>query len=214
MYEHILEETGRLLEQDQDVIVPVKKVWRQVRQIAEDNDWRMPSLAEFTSILMQDDRFEFMPEQESIDEEELPDEEREEEEVEAERFGFYAGQRVKLARIQLTPDRLGDIIRRKVDDTMEALMKAWEDRPGGDGATEDKLLEVLSRTQKLQQEVQEAFSEDKMKSLSEALAEVQQKEPSKSKKKKTGKPSARRREASARSKSPSKRKRSAGRRKK
>ncbi|MFQ5798831.1 MAG: hypothetical protein ACE5H0_09085 [Bacteroidota bacterium] len=214
MYEHILEETERLLEQDQDVIVPVRKIWKQVRQIAEDNDWRMPSLAEFTSILMQDDRIEFMPEQESMGEGDLLEEEREEKEVEAEWFGFYAGQRVKLARIQLTPERLGDMIRRKVDDTMEALMKAWEDRPESDGATEDKLLEVLSRTQKLQREVKEAFSEDKMKSLSEALAKVQQKDTSKSKKKKTGKPSARKNKVSGQPTSSSKRKRSASRRKK
>lgn len=215
MYNHILDEAERLLEQDEDVIVAVKKLWVHVRQTAEDNDWQMPSLAEFTTLLMQDDRFEFMPEQESIDEEEdFPEEDREEEESEAERFGFYSGQRVKLARIQLTPERLGSIIRRKVDDTMDALMKAWEERPEGDQETEDKLLDALSQTQKLQHEVKETFSEEKMKSLGEALAKDQRTEASKKRRKTKEKQPVKKKRGSIRPRTPAKRKRSFGKRKK
>ncbi len=208
MYEHILDEAERLLEQDEDVIVPVKKIWVQVRQIAEDNDWQMPSFTEFTSLLMEDDRFEFISEGESTDVgEDLTEEGLDEEELEAEHIGFYAGHRVKLARIQLTPDRLGGIIRRKVDDTMGALLKAWEARPEGDAATEDKLLEALTETQKLQREVADTFSKEKMKSLTDALKRKQKKQTGKAAKRPIKKRDVRKKKASARFRPSSKRKR-------
>ncbi len=202
MYDHILDEAELFLEQDEDIIVPVKKIWMRIRQIAEDNDWRMPSLAEFTSLLMQDERFEFMPEQEdSSVEEDLP-----EEELETEELNFYSGQRVKLARIELTPERLGQMIRRKVDDTMDALMKAWDKRPDGDSPTEGKLLEVLSQTQKFQREVKDTFSEVKMRKLTKALAGKAKGRPSKAKKKVTKKRPVGKRKSATRLKSSSKRK--------
>ncbi len=201
MYDHILDEAELFLEQDEDIIVPVKKIWMRIRQIAEDNDWRMPSLAEFTSLLMQDERFEFMPEQEDGTVEDLP-----EEELEAEELSFYTGQRVKLVRIELTPERLGQMIRRKVDDTMDALMKAWDERPDGDSPTEGKLLEVLSQTQKFQREVKDTFSEVKMRKLTKALAGKAKARLSKAKKKVTKKQPVGKRKSATRLKSSSKRK--------
>lgn len=210
MYDHILDEAELFLEQDEDIIVPVKKIWMRIRQIAEDNDWRMPSLAEFTSLLMQDERFEFMPEQEDGSvEEDLP-----EEELETEELSIYSGQRVKLVRIELTPERLGQMIRRKVDDTMDALMKAWDERPDGDSPTEGKLLEVLSQTQKLQREVKDTFSEEKMRKLTKALAGKAKARPTKAKNKVTKKRPVRRGKSAARSKSSSKRKASSRKRRK
>ena len=213
MYEHILEEVERVLEQDEDIIVPVRKIWTRAREVAEDNDWRMPSLAEFTSLLIQDDRFEFMPELETSDlGEHLNEEEREE--TGEEEFGIFSGQWVKLARIQLSPERLGDIIRRKVDGTIDTLMKAWEDRPKGDAAAEDRLLEVLSQTQKLQREVKDTFSEVKMKSLTEALERNEKKNPPKTSKKATERQSVGKKKATARSKTSSRRKPKSKKRKK
>lgn len=203
MYDHILDEAERILEQDPDIIVPVKKIWVEVRQIAEDNDWLMPTLTEFSSLLMQDDRFEFLPDQESMGMvEELADDERVDEEMEVERFGFYGGQRVKLARVQLTPERLGGLIRRKVDDTMDALTKAWEERPEGDAETEGALFGVLSEAKKLQRDVKETFSEENMKSLGEAMAGAQSKESPKGKRRLGVKKSSRKTRASARPKAP------------
>jgi CHAD domain-containing protein len=74
-----------------------------------------------------------------------------------------------LRRVELTPEIIGGLIRHKVDLTMDALTKAWEQRPEGDQEAEDQLLDILARTQKLQREVKKTFSEEKMKQLSKAL---------------------------------------------
>ncbi len=44
MYDHILDEAEHFLEQDEDIIAPVKKIWKRIRQIAEENEWRNRTL--------------------------------------------------------------------------------------------------------------------------------------------------------------------------
>ncbi len=163
MYDQLLNEVENLLAKDADVIVSVKKIWNTLKS-------RSSSEIPTPSLLEADTRFEFMPEHKTIDAYEgLSSKEREREELEMEKLGFYSGQRVKLRCIELTPEKLGEIIRRKVDHTMEALTKAWEHRPTGDQKSEDELLEILAQTQKLQREMKDAFSEEKMHSISTVL---------------------------------------------
>ncbi|HWP82686.1 MAG TPA: hypothetical protein VNN76_08530 [Bacteroidota bacterium] len=171
MYERCLNEAERILAMDKDVIVPVKKVWQEVVKQGKGQGFEVPSLADFETMLEADPRFEFMPSQRELFEEEdgLSEEERAEEEAEMERLGFYSGDRIKLKRVELTPELLGGIIRRKVDRTMEALTKAWEMRPQDDKDTEDQLLDILARTQKLQREVKEAFSEERMAAVAKTI---------------------------------------------
>lgn len=166
MYERCLNEAERILASDKDVIVPVKKIWREVEKQGKAQGYETPPLADFTALLEGDKRFEFMP---SHDENGEPFEEHAaddaDEEAELESLGFYSGDRVKLRSVELTPEVIGGMIRRKVDLTMDALTKAWERRPEGDQDTEDQLLDILARTQKLQREVKKTFSEEKMKAL-------------------------------------------------
>lgn len=170
MYERCLNEAERILASDKDVIVPVKKIWDAVDGQGKKQGFDIPSLPDFTALLEGDPRFEFMP---SLDENGQPIDgsrrEDSDQQEELESLGFYSGDRVKLKSVELTPEVLGSLIRRKVDLTMSALTKAWERRPEGDQDTEDQLLDILAKTQKLQREVKSTFSSEKMKELEVAL---------------------------------------------
>jgi len=178
VYERCLNEAERILAADRDVIVPVKKVWSEVGKQGRKQGFEIPSLADFTALLEGDSRFEFIP---SVDENgDPPDMSTREDtpqEEELENMGFYAGDRVKLKSVELTPEVIGSLIRRKVDMTMDALTRAWERRPDGDQETEDQLLEILAKTQKLQREVKKTFSKEKMKQLDNALQSATKDEP-------------------------------------
>lgn len=170
MYERCLNEAERILASDKDVIVPVKKIWEAVDRQGKKQGFEIPSLPDFTALLEGDVRFEFMPsldeDGEPIDASQHDDADREEE---LETLGFYSGDRVKLKSVELTPETLGGLIRRKVDMTMDALTKAWERRPEGDQDAEDQLLDILAKTQKLQREVKSTFSPERMRELEAAL---------------------------------------------
>lgn len=171
MYERCLNEAERILATDKDIIVPVKKVWHEVQKEARRQSFESPSLGDFTAMLEGDPRFEFIPAHKSVTEDLEDEHSRDDpdEDAEMEQMGFFAGDRVKLRRVSLTPTVLGEIIRTKVDRTMEALTKAWKSRPAGDQDTEDKLLEILAKTQKLQREVKKTFSSNRMQTLERGL---------------------------------------------
>lgn len=171
MYERCLNEAERILAADKDVIVAVKKVWMDVAREGKAQAFDVPQLPDFTALLEGDPRFEFLPAHSSL-QDDLDDPntgDSSEEGSEMEQLGFFSGDRVKLRNVELTPQLLGNIIRTKVDRTMSALTRAWDLRPEGDQDTEDRLLEILSRTQKLQKEVKKAFSPERMKTLEYSL---------------------------------------------
>ena len=170
MYERCLNEAERILASEKDVIVPVKKIWEAVEKQGRAQRFEIPALPDFTALLEGDTRFEFLA---SLDEngeppEDLPREGTDQEE-ELESLGFYSGDRVKLRSVELTPEVIGGLIRQKVDMTMDALARAWERRPEGDSETEDQLLDILAKTQKLQREVKDTFSDERMKELEQIL---------------------------------------------
>lgn len=171
MYERCLLEAERILAADKDIIVPVKKVWNLVVREGRSQNFEVPALADFTALLEAHPTFEFMAAHNGVldDMDQERPEELSAEEEDLERMGFYAGDRVKLKRITLTPETLGGILRTKVDRTVDALSKAWQRRPEGDSETEERLLAIISQTKKLQRDVKAAFSEEKMKKVSRAL---------------------------------------------
>lgn len=177
MYERCLNEAERILASEKDVIVPVKKIWDAVDKQGKKQGFDIPALADFTALLEGDTRFEFMPSltEEGEPADEAPREESDQQE-ELESLGFYSGDRVKLRSVELTPEVIGGLIRRKVDMTMDALTKAWDRRPEGDQGAEDQLLEILAKTQKLQREVKNTFSPERMKELELALKEAEKKQ--------------------------------------
>jgi hypothetical protein len=177
VHEKCLNEAQRLLATDKDVIVPVKKLWRQVTDQGKKQQFEVASLPDFTALLEADPRFEFLPAHSTIEDDlsEPPDAALEEfndqlDQLEQmEQMGFYSGDRVKLRAVQLTPEIVGGIIRSKLDRTMDALTKAWDQRPKDDAETEETLRVILDKAQELQRDVNEAFSEDRMKELSKVL---------------------------------------------
>lgn len=172
MYERTLDEAERFLAADREIIVAVKKLWMEVSRMAAEQGFEVPSFPDFSAMLEGDPRFEFLPFHKNVTDDledpilhgDSPDE------TEMEQMGFFSGDRVKLRSVTLTPQIMGNIIRSKVDRTVDALTKAWDLRPDGDRETEDQLLEILARTQKLQKEVKSAFSEERMTKLERSLA--------------------------------------------
>lgn len=214
MYERCLNEAERILAADKDVIVAVKKVWTDVSKEGKNQGYEVPALPDFTAMLEGDPRFEFFPSHRSLTED-LEDPLREgesDDDIEMEQLGFFSGDRIKLKRVELSPQVLGTIIRSKVDRTMDALTKAWEARPDGDAETEDRLLEILARTQKLQREVKKTFSEKRMKNIEVTL---KRKKPSSRKKKaaRKTKPASKKRKSTNTARKPRRRKSPARRRK-
>jgi hypothetical protein len=171
VYERCLNEAERILAADKDVIVAVKKVWIEVSREAKAQAFENPTLPDFTAMLEGDPRFEVLPAHANL-QDDLDDPHAgagSEEESELEQLGFFSGDRVKLRNVELTPQLLGTIIRTKVDRTMTALTKAWDLRPEGDQDTEDRLMEILAKTQKLQKDVKKAFSSSRMRSIEQSL---------------------------------------------
>ena len=200
MYERCLNEAERILASDKDVIVPVKKIWEAVEKQAKAQRFEIPALPDFTALLEGDTRFEFLA---SLDEngeppEDLPRDGTDQEE-ELESLGFYSGDRVKLRSVELTPEVIGGLIRQKVDMTMDALARAWERRPDGDSDTEDQLLDILAKTQKLQREVKNTFSDERMKELGQLLKKAERRNgsPKKAIRSTTNKSSAAKKKAAA-----------------
>lgn len=178
MYERCLDEAERILASDRDVIVAVKKLWSEVTATAQQQGFEVPTFPDFSAMLEGDPRFEFLPFhktvtedlEDPVTEDDRADGDESEDDVEMEQLGFFSGDRVKLRSVKLGPQLLGTIIRSKVDRTMNALTKAWEARPEGDRETEDRLLEILAKTQKLQREVKKTFSTERMERLEKSLS--------------------------------------------
>lgn len=90
------------LERDETIVVPIKKMW---------NDWRdrhdSPSLAEFTALVLADERIEAMGEVDhNADMEFESDAERAAYERDMEAHGYFSGPRVKLKSRELTREHM------------------------------------------------------------------------------------------------------------
>jgi hypothetical protein len=153
-----LDTAEKLLTNDPEVIVPIKRLWKQSLDASIDRN--LPTLNEFTDALAHDDRFEFISAEwasvaADTDVSEQPARERET----MENVGIYAESHVKLRRIQITPTLLAGIMSKKIDTTIEALMHAWDIRPQGDSETEDQLLQILVQAKKLQHDLRALLAE-------------------------------------------------------
>ncbi len=143
-----------VLETDEDILVPVKKIWKEYSANTSG-----VSLDEFTRALEQDERLEFMEgtdHKESFEEwseEELADYEKD---MEAE--GFFGGPRVKLKSREITPDHIAKMIKKHTDRMMSALWAAYDIRPEDlDEKSEQELLDIIVRAKEFQLKAQEAI---------------------------------------------------------
>ena len=141
------------LEQDEDIIVPVKKMW---------NEWYAaqgtPSLAEFTRIVLSDELVEEMP---GVDHtghmEGMSPEEREESERDMEAHGHYSGPRVKLKARQITREHVARMLKKHNDRMEWALQQARAAMPeNASEAQEGNLIDAIQLARKLRRDLREA----------------------------------------------------------
>ncbi len=141
------------LKRDEDIIVPIKRMW---------NEWfaaqGTPSLAEFTRIVLSDDRIEEMPGVDhSGDMEGMGPKEKEEYERDMEAHGFYSGPRVKLKSRQITREHIARMLKKHNDRMEWALQQARAAMPeDASEADEGKLIDVIMRARKLRHDLRAA----------------------------------------------------------
>ena len=102
MYERSLSEAERVLAAHKEVIVTVKTVWHEVVKHSKRQKFEVPSIADFTTMLEADSRFEFVPAHQSVVETVgLPQDDQDAEELELESLGFFGEDRVKLKQVKV-----------------------------------------------------------------------------------------------------------------
>jgi hypothetical protein len=141
------------LETDEDIIVPVKKLWNQWYA-----DHGAPRLAEFIPMVLSDDRIEEMR---GVDHtshmEGMSPEEREEYERDMEAHGFYSGPRVKLKSRQITKEHIARMLKKHNDRMESALQQARAVMPeDASEADEGNLIDVIMLARKLRRDLRAA----------------------------------------------------------
>jgi hypothetical protein len=149
----LIEWVRAYLEKDEDIIVPIKKMW---------NEWSAargtPSLAEFTRIVLSDDRIEEMR---GVDRtrhmEGMSPEEREEYEREMEARGFYYGPRAKLKSRQITRQHVARMLKKHNDRMESALHQARAVMPEDASETDEgNLIDAIMLARKLRRDLRAA----------------------------------------------------------
>ncbi len=153
MSTEILDWIYAYLERDEDIVVPIKKMW---------NEWHAahaePSLEAFTAMVLADERFEEMG---GVDHTEGMDwmepDEMEEYVRDMEAHDFFSGPRVKLKSRELTLEHIAKMLKKHNDRMEEALRQAREIMPD-DLSEEDegRLIDAGVLIEKLRQQLREA----------------------------------------------------------
>ncbi len=141
------------LERDDDIVVPVKKMW---------NDWHTAhvetSLPDFTAAVLDDERVEQMG---GVDHTEGMDwmnpEELAEYERDMEQHDFYSGPRVKLKSRPVTLEHIAQMIKKHNDRLEAALQQARQAMPDDVSEQEEgALIDIIAKTQELRERLREA----------------------------------------------------------
>lgn len=141
------------LEGDEDIVVPIKKMW---------NEWHgahlEPSLETFTAMVLADERFEAMG---GVDHtegfEDWSPEELEEYRRDMEARGYFSGPRVKLKSREITLEHIAKMIKKHNDRMEEALRQAREAMPEDMSEQEEgQLIDIIEKTKEFRQKLREA----------------------------------------------------------
>ncbi len=142
-----------ILETDEDILVPVKKLWKEYT--TQDAS---VSFDDFTRVLEHDERFEFMEEIGHDEELGMSKQELAEDEQDMEAEGFFNGPRVKLKTRDLTSDHIAKMIKKHTDRMMGALWAAYDIRPEDlDTKSEQELLDIIVQAKNFQLKAQETI---------------------------------------------------------
>lgn len=134
------------LERDEDIVVPIKKMW---------NEWHLSHpetpLDDFTASVLADEQVEHMA---SVDHnrgmEDATQEERDEHERGMEALGYFSGPRVKLKSREITAEHIARMLKKHTDRMEQALRDAREVMPEDiSEPDEGKLISAIAMTRKL-----------------------------------------------------------------
>ncbi len=153
MSSELLDWVYTYLERDEDIVVPIKKLW---------NEWRAdhtePPLEVFTAMILADERFEEMG---GVDHtrgmEWMSPEELEEYVQDMEAHGFFSGPRVKLKARELTLEHIARMIKKHNDRLEWALREAHKAMPEDASEEEEiQLLDIIGQVEQWRQQLREA----------------------------------------------------------
>lgn len=136
-----------ILETDEEILVPVKKLWVQYTA-----QHPVIALDDFTRALQADARFEFMEGTDLAEDlEDWTEEERAEHIAEMESLGFFGGVRVKLVSREITRDHVARMIAKHTNNMLNALWEAYDVRPEDlDPERDAELLDLIAQAKELQ----------------------------------------------------------------
>ena len=146
MSDEMLDWVRAYLEHDEDIVVPIKKMW---------NEWQLSHLEspldEFTAAILADEQVEHMA---SVDHnrgmEHASPEEKAAREREKEALGYFSGPRVKLKSREITAEHIANMLKKHTDRMEQALRDARSAMPEDlSEPDEGKLIDAIVMTRKL-----------------------------------------------------------------
>jgi hypothetical protein len=159
MTTELLEWVNTYLEQDEEIIVPIKKMWNEWCAIHGE-----PSLEEFTAAVLADPRNKEEP---GVDhneglEEEMTPEELAEYEQDMEAGGFFSGPRLRLKSREITQEHLAKMIFKHNERLELALQEARKVMPDDiSEPQEGELIDLIEKVREFRKELQELGLEAK-----------------------------------------------------
>ena len=159
-FEKISNAVEDILRYHKDVIVSIREIRNK---LVDDYNYVDLEESKLSAVILNDPRFEYIEMPDYFDN--FNDTEKNifnEQKQLIEEMGFYSGPRVKLASIEIEYDKIIEILRRKVDTMMEILIALWDRRPENDNYTEDQLLAILARAQRMQREIKSLSENDQI----------------------------------------------------
>lgn len=145
------------LERDEDIVVPIKKMW---------NEWhgehREPPLERFTTIVLGDERIQKMGGVDHADGMDwMTPEELEEYIRDMEAHGYFSGPRVKLKSREISLEHIARMIKKHNDRMEDALQQAREAVPEDmDEDDEGQLIEAQLLAKKLRRQLRDMGLDD------------------------------------------------------
>ena len=144
----LIDRVENILEQDKDLLVPIRKIWQQLNNPPSELSI---TLTELIDILKSNDKFVVYDSGKGnvVIEKELDDE--------LESLGFYRGPKVRLKKRVPNRTEIKNALSGNLSAMLSALQKAYKVRPQDDEIAEDRLLEIMSRTKKLKDDLNKIF---------------------------------------------------------
>jgi hypothetical protein len=152
MSNEMLEWVTAYLQQDEEIIVPVKKMWNEWHTTHTD-----PSLEAFTRDVLADERVEQMRGMDHAQGMEgMSPEEMDEFRSEMEELGYFSGPRVKLKSREITLEHIVKMITKHNDRMEAALQDARRSMPDDISETEEGgLIDLIDKVEGFRQELRD-----------------------------------------------------------